>query len=155
MRFPAAAAVASGLALTALPGTSDALRVVKDSFQVSPSVAELTRTITVSVILEDDVGQGGDIAETMTPEPARLVRRISEKPHAFSCATIGVTRSKGEWVYEAIAPGTVTFRLNSTLVSCTLNEASPVEAVSAAGTRARPAGTLIYVNRSPPVKPLR
>lgn len=129
-------AVAAGILLAiAYPGTGAALRVVPGSFQVRPSQVQLTRTITLTLALEDETGTGGRLSCRMAVEPPGLMRLMEETRPWISCTS--VEQSRGRWVYEALAPGEAKFTFSATLYTCS-GYGIPAMTVESASAAANP-----------------
>lgn len=110
-------AVTAGMLLAIVfPGKGAALRIVPGSFRAQPSQVALTRTVTVSLTLEDESGEGGFLRCEMTAQPSNLVRLLEETKPWISCTNI--EQSRGRWVYEAVAPGEVEFKFLASIGSC-------------------------------------
>ena len=112
----------------------EALRLGQAGLRVIPAEVYLSRTLTVTVELEDDEGDGANNMETLlAPKPAQVVRLLTaEPPPSFGCT--GERTTSGRWIYEAIAPGVVRFELVSSILSCTQNVSSKLEVVSGPAT---------------------
>jgi len=112
---PARAALLLALASFAPPAS--AFRFVPGSVTLSPAEVTVTRTITLTVEIEDDKKVGADYFETAVhPVPSALVKPLSGKVPVLSCSQTGVTR--GTWVFEALAPGRVSFRVEASITGC-------------------------------------
>ena len=97
---------------------ADALRIVPGSFKIEPAgEIYVTRTITLSCEIEDDLGVGAsgfDCDVTMEPDTAaNLVYKVMPD---LTCTGSG--RSKGKWVYRAASPGTFRFYFTAGIFGC-------------------------------------
>ncbi len=130
--IPAATRIVALIILAGIAGPARALRLAENGFTVSPGEVLLTRTITVTATLENDHPPAGDLfGMEVMPVPGELVRLVGlEPPPAFTCTETGGTTT-GRWIFEALAPGTVTFALEASQQQCRSELSdTPVHAVS-------------------------
>lgn len=122
------------LALVLGAGEAGALRLGKAGIQAGPSEVYVSRTITLTVELEDDGRDGSNLIHTeVKPDPEGAARLLAaEAPPSFGCTGTGTVA--GRWVYRALAPGPVKFKVSSSILTCTLvvestleEESKPVE----------------------------
>jgi len=108
-----------------------ALRIVPGSFTTDLTEVFLTRSITVSVALEDDKATGADGMEiSLLPDPPQSVRPAGGTPPVPLTCTPAGGRTQGTWVFEAAAPGRVRFRLTASMMTCFTGVGSSVEALT-------------------------
>ncbi len=140
-------AAAAGILLAAMfPGAAGALRIVPGSFKVDPDQVDLTRTVTVSLLLEEESGKGGMLVSWMEPDLPHLVRLIESSKPWISCTVF--EQSQGRWVYEAVAPGQVKFRFSASLYDCSAYRVSAATEGSA-GARLNPPAIWSAIEVSP------
>lgn len=113
-----------------VPDGAIALRIPAGGFTVVPAKVYLSRTLTVSVVLEDEDGMGAAaFAVGLQPEPASAVKLITEEVNSQWTCT-GNERTTGRWVYEVVEAGEVSFTVHATQLSCDLDHVYHVEATT-------------------------
>jgi hypothetical protein len=113
-----------------LAGSAHGLKLGPDGLKVSATEVMVSRRFTVSAELVDDTRDGAVTMETiLQADPAEaVVLTGSRPPVSFGCTGTGTIR--GWWEFAAMAPGSVTFRLDSSMFTCTQNVGMDVKAVS-------------------------
>jgi len=114
-----------------LAGSAHGLKLGQEGLHLSATEVMVSHRFTVSVELLDDTRAGAVTMETiLLPDPAEIVRlTASQPPVSFGCA--GPETIKGWWEFEAVAPGILTFQLDSSMFTCTQNIGLDTKAVSA------------------------
>ena len=134
MRRFSGAMTALLLAMAMAPVPAAALRVVAGSFRVDPPTeVYITRTITLSCEIEEELGVGANAFDyEVTVEPGNAANMISRVMPDLTCT--GTGRTRGMWVYQAVTPGPFRFKLTAGILGCRKNLAysvvqssSPVE----------------------------
>lgn len=111
-------------------GEAHALRIPQGGFTVEPVEVYRGRTVTVSLLLEDDLGSGSAALDVqLKPQPASAVKLINTRMSPdFTCSGRGKIVS--QWVYEALTTGTVTFSLRVSQLACNLDDIHTVEGMT-------------------------
>ncbi len=99
------------------PAPVQAFRVEPGSMKVEPAEVFLTRTVTLTAVIQDTATIGADSFDAWVqadpPESVRLVRANVER---MTCK--GPDRVRVSWVYEALMPGRTAFLLQASIAGC-------------------------------------
>lgn len=121
------ARVTAVLATVLLASAAHAVRLGPGGLRVDPAVLTLTRTVTITMDLEDDSNLGSmELGVDVEADPRGVVSGLEQRqPELFSCTPGG--RSSARWVYLAVGTGTVRFRMKVGMVACqTMKQTSQV-----------------------------
>ncbi len=132
-----------------MASAAHALRLGPEGFRATPAAVTLTRSVTVTLDLVDATNRGAStLGAELFAEPFGLVRLVeAHEPPLFTCTPGG--RSRGRWVYEAVATGTVRFRAVVQMITCESIETTNAE-FRTAGVTLRPARVDSALTIEPP-----